>query len=153
MDFVVQKATELGVTRISAVHCEFSVVHLDETRAQKRLRHWAGISHSACEQCGRNIPPGLDQAIALTDFFAEAAAPKITRLMLHPEANDSLRDISPLSLAIELLIGPEGGLSSTECDQALAAGFQAVSMGPRVLRTETAAIAAVALAQALWGDS
>jgi 16S rRNA (uracil1498-N3)-methyltransferase len=72
--------------------------------------------------------------------------------VLHPEANDSLRDVSPLSPAIELLIGPEGGLSSTEYEQALAAGFQAVSLGPRVLRTETAAIAAVALAQALWGD-
>lgn len=151
MDTVVQKASELGVRRLSPVAAEFSVVHLDDERADKRLRHWRRISRSACEQCGRTVPPVLDPPCRLTDMLSASADSGITRLVLQPGGVRSFNTIDRPA-ALELLIGPEGGLSGTEQDLAEASGFVAVSLGPRTLRTETAAIAAVTLAQGLWGD-
>ena len=151
MDFVVQKATELGVQRISPVLSEFSVVKLKSDRAQRRMQHWNKIAQSACEQCGRNKLPIIDEPIALHELLQrnEIAACK---LLLQPCAPVSLQQIDKVESAVDLLIGPEGGLSDAEIELATHAGFTAVSLGPRVMRTETAALAAVAIIQALWGD-
>ncbi|MDZ7769041.1 MAG: 16S rRNA (uracil(1498)-N(3))-methyltransferase [Woeseiaceae bacterium] len=150
MDTVIQKATELGVHRLSPLDCEFSVVHLDDRRADRRTRHWRGICQSACEQCGRNTLPVLDAPATFAGAIADSGG-QATRLLLHPGAAQSMQDIAP-STEVTLLIGPEGGFSDSELAQADEAGFKRVSLGPRTLRTETAAIAAIALAQALWGD-
>ena len=151
MDFVVQKATELGVQQISPVLSEYSVVKLKAERAQKRMQHWNKIAQSACEQCGRNKIPIIDEPIALHELLqrVELAA---CNLMLNPSAAVSLQHIDKAESAVNLLIGPEGGLSDAEIEFATNAGFTSVSLGPRVMRTETAALAAVAIIQALWGD-
>lgn len=151
MDFVVQKAVELGVHRISPVLTEFSVVRLNEDRANRRAAHWNKVAQSACEQCGRNRVPVVDEPLALQDFLQQDAAADC-RLLLHPGASKSLERIARPARGVELLIGPEGGLSAAEREAAVAAGFTGVSLGPRVLRTETAALAALAIMQALWGD-
>lgn len=152
MDIVVQKATELGVRRITPLLTEFSVVRLDSSRAEKRQQHWQRIATSACEQCGRNIPPTVDTAATLQDYLQAAPANDCNRLLLQHGASNAFTDRAGPPGAIELLIGPEGGLSSAEQDTVIARGFVPVSLGPRVLRTETAAIAALALVQSLWGD-
>ncbi len=150
MDTVIQKATELGVQRLSPLHCEFSVVQLDDRRADRRTRHWRSICQSACEQCGRNMLPVLDAPASFTEAVQQSAG-QATRLLLYPGAAQSMQDIAP-STDVALLIGPEGGFSDAELAQADEAGFTRVSLGPRTLRTETAAIAALTLAQSLWGD-
>lgn len=152
MDFVVQKAVELGVRRITPLQTEFSVVRLAAERASRRRQHWQGIAESACEQCGRSVPPLIDPALSLQEFLGEPAAADCTRLVLLPGAAQSIDSIAAPRGAVELLIGPEGGLSDSESARALAQGFLPVAMGPRILRTETAAIAALTLVQALWGD-
>ncbi len=151
MDFVIQKATELGVHRISPVLTEFSVVKLQADRASRRLAHWNKIAQSACEQCGRSRIPVIDEPSVLHDFL-RANIPAECRLMLKPSAGTSLHQVDTAESTIDLLIGPEGGISDTETEMLLDAGFNAVSLGPRVLRTETAALAAVAILQAKWGD-
>lgn len=151
MDFVVQKATELGVHQISPVLSEFSVVKLKAERAQRRMQHWNKIAQSACEQCGRNKPPIIDEPIALHELLQRNELAEC-KLLLQPSAPVSLQQIGKAESAVDLLIGPEGGLSDTEIELATHSGFTAVSLGPRVMRTETAALAAVAIIQALWGD-
>ncbi|NOX69575.1 MAG: 16S rRNA (uracil(1498)-N(3))-methyltransferase [Gammaproteobacteria bacterium] len=151
MDFVIQKATELGVHRISPVLTEFSVVKLQADRAARRLAHWNKIAHSACEQCGRNRIPVIDEPSALHDFL-RGNTPAEGRLLLQPSATVSLQQVDAAASSLDLLIGPEGGMSDTETEMLLDAGFKAVSLGPRVLRTETAALAAIAILQAKWGD-
>jgi len=151
MDFVVQKATELGVDRISPVLTEFSVVKLSAERAKRRLRHWQKIAQSACEQCGRNRIPVIDPPRSMPDFLRDSAAADC-RLLLLPSASRPLHEIDPPAADIDLLIGPEGGFSAMEHEMLTHAGFEAVLLGPRVLRTETAALAALTLLQANWGD-
>ena len=151
MDFVIQKATELGVHRISPVLTEFSVVKLQADRASRRLLHWNKIAQSACEQCGRSKIPVIDEPSVLHDFLRGSTSAQ-SRLLLQPSATTSLHEIGRPESAIDLLIGPEGGISDTETEMLFDAGFKAVSLGPRVLRTETAALAAVAILQAKWGD-
>ena len=151
MDLVVQKATELGVRRIVPVITERTVVRLDQRQAEKRLRHWRGIAIAACEQCGRNRLPEIASPQPLSVLLAEPAG-SCRRLVLSPEASSSVRDLPSDSTDIQLLIGPEGGLSEGERAATLAAGFQALRLGPRILRTETAAIAAVAALQERHGD-
>ncbi|MEQ8207305.1 MAG: 16S rRNA (uracil(1498)-N(3))-methyltransferase [Woeseia sp.] len=151
MDTVVQKASELGVQRISPLLSEFSVVRLDAERADKRTRHWEAITRSACEQCGRNRPPRIDPPCRIDALLAENDT-TVTRLVLLPEATQSLHALPLQPASVELLIGPEGGFSAIEQERALEAGYLAVSMGPRIMRTETAAIAAIALVQSRWGD-
>lgn len=150
MDHVVQKATELGVRRIAPVTTEFSVVRLDPEKAAKRVQHWTKIAQSSCEQCGRNTVPAIDAPQTLATFLAGARP--ADGYVLHPDADRKLTALSPSTGEVDLLIGPEGGLSDTEYKQAEAAGFVACSLGPRILRTETAAIAAIAVLQAKWGD-
>lgn len=152
MDTVVQKATELGVQRISPLLSEFSVVKLDAARAEKKRRHWEGVAQSACEQCGRTCLPVIDDLLHSNELFAEEPSPDRTRIVLLPDAGQPLSALTSIADGIELLIGPEGGFSDRERDMAQAAGFVGASMGPRVLRTETAAIAAMTLVQSLWGD-
>ena len=152
MDFVIQKATELGVKRITPVFTEYGVVKLDEKRATKRRDHWQGVAESACEQSGRIRPPLIDAPVALNAWFGKGPRETDTDLILRPGAPTALTSVDAPSTKVCLLIGPEGGFSDQEYADAELAGFTAVSLGPRVLRTETAALAAVAVAQSLWGD-
>jgi 16S rRNA (uracil1498-N3)-methyltransferase len=151
MDTIVQKATELGVTRIQPLLTEFSVVKLDADAAAKRRAHWQAVAIGACEQCGRNRVPEiaavLDYAVALA---AVATAPDL-RLVLAPDAPQSLV-ATARGDALMLLVGPEGGLSERELLLAARAEFLSCRLGPRVLRTETAPLAALAVLQALHGD-
>jgi 16S rRNA (uracil1498-N3)-methyltransferase len=150
MDWVMQKATELGVRRIVPVFTERSVVKLDERQSARKLQHWCAIVIAACEQCGRNYVPEVS---APADFFTAVRATDSaeTRLLLSPSATLRARDL-PHPKRVTLLIGPEGGLTDNEQEAATKAGFQPVQLGPRILRTETAAIAALAALQHDFGD-
>ncbi len=152
MDIVIQKATELGVHRISPVLTDYSVVKLSTDRAAKRHAHWQRIAQSACEQCARNIVPVIDAPQSLVDWFSENAGSDETQLILRVGANDSMPAIDVRGRDLTILVGPEGGFSEAEHERAAAAGIYAVRLGPRVLRTETAALAALSIAQANWGD-
>lgn len=149
MDFVVQKAVELGVTAIAPLLTRRAVVRLDDARAARRQAHWQAVAVSACEQCGRAWVPGVAPPQRLDGLLA--APPPGTRLLLDPQGTQSLADL-PLADAVTLLIGPEGGLDDDERAAARAVGFVGVRVGPRVLRTETAALVALALLQARGGD-
>lgn len=148
MDWAIQKATELGATEITPLITEHSEVRLNKERAEKRLEHWQQVAISACEQSGRSRVPVIHPIQKITTWAENLTAE--LKLVLHPQAQPFAQYAAPHNLA--LLIGPEGGLSTAEVEQALSQGFQAVSLGPRVLRTETAPIAALAVAQHLWGD-
>ncbi|MFZ5537160.1 MAG: 16S rRNA (uracil(1498)-N(3))-methyltransferase [Pseudomonadota bacterium] len=150
MDLTLQKATELGATRISPVTTERSVVRLDEERQDRRMQRWMGILQSACEQCGRNRLPRLDEPSRLGAVLA-APSESTARIVLAPEGAASLAELDRPA-ALEVLIGPEGGLSEAEIAQAIQSGFTPVRLGPRILRTETAGLALLAAAQTLWGD-
>jgi 16S rRNA (uracil1498-N3)-methyltransferase len=153
MDLVVQKATELGVTHLVPVLTERSVVRLTAQQSDRKLNHWRAITIAACEQCGRNRLPAVAPPVALAAFLREAPAAGGARLLLSPEGSTTLAGLArPLSAPVTVLIGPEGGLTDEEEQSAVAAGFAAVRLGPRVLRTETAAIAALALLQREIGD-
>jgi 16S rRNA (uracil1498-N3)-methyltransferase len=148
MDWVVQKATELGVTTISPLNSDRSGVKLPGERADRKLRHWQQIAISACEQCGRNRIPIIARPAVLSTWLATVTAE--LRLVLHHRAEPSPAHPTPGSVA--LLVGPEGGLSPGEIAAAEQADFTALALGPRVLRTETAPLAALAILQARWGD-
>ena len=150
MDCTIQKAVELGVRDIVPVESRRSVLRLSGERAAKRVAHWQGVVASACEQCGRNQVPLVAPLEKLENWLARPAG-GVLRLMLAPDAGQTLADIEPAG-AVQLLIGAEGGLDPQEMIAAQQAGFQAVRMGPRVLRTETAGLAALAVMQAMWGD-
>ena len=152
MDIVVQKATELGVHRISPVLTDFSVVKLGPDRATKRRDHWQKIARSACEQCRRNIVPVVDSPQSLNDWFADNAGADRMQLMLRADAVDAMPAIDLRRSELTILVGSEGGFSDAEHERAAAAGLRAVRLGPRVMRTETAALAAISIAQATWGD-
>ena len=152
MDFVVQKATELGVKRITPVLTEYGVVKLDDKRAEKRREHWESVAASACEQCGRTRLPLVDMPLPLKHWFGAKPADADVDLVLAPGAGTPLPSVAAPQTKVCILIGPEGGFSQTEIEDAEIAGFKAVSLGPRILRTETAAAAALAVMQANWGD-
>ena len=152
MDIVVQKATELGVYRISPVLTDFSVVKLGPDRAAKRRDHWQKVARSACEQCRRNIVPVIDTPQSLVDWFADNAGGDEMQLILRADSEDAMPAIDMPGSELTILIGPEGGFSEAEHERAAAAGLRAVRLGPRVMRTETAALAAISIAQATWGD-
>ena len=152
MDVVVQKATELGVKRISPVLTEYGVVKLEGSRASRRREHWQKIAESACEQCGRTRPPLVDEPLPLKAWFGSKTSETDVDLILKPNAATSMASLKAPTTKVCLLIGPEGGFSDNEYEDAEISGFKAVSLGPRVLRTETAAIAAITVAESLWGD-
>jgi 16S rRNA (uracil1498-N3)-methyltransferase len=152
MDLVVQKATELGVSRLVPLLTERSVVQLDAQHAQRKTSHWRAITVAACEQCGRNRLPELAAPAALADFLRGDAAAGHARLLLSPDATATLAQLARPAAGVTVLIGPEGGLGDEEAQAAIAAGFTAVRLGPRVLRTETAAIAVLAVLQRQFGD-
>lgn len=151
MDWALQKATELGVSAIAPVMTARSVVRLDSKQAEKKQAHWRGIVIGACEQCGRSRVPTVSPPTSLRDFFANVRKDGM-RLVLSPSAPGSLAGIASLPSKVDLLIGPEGGLEDDELVAAQKAGFTPVRLGPRVLRTETAAVVALSVMQALWGD-
>lgn len=151
MDVTLQKAVELGVQCVVPVMSERSVVRLQGARADKRQARWQQVVISACEQCGRNRIPDVRSLIPLTVFLS-APRPAALRWVLLPEAEKSLRELPRPEQPVEILVGPEGGFSEIEVARAQAANFLPIRLGPRVLRTETAAPALLAAVQALWGD-
>jgi len=153
MDTIVQKTTELGVAAITPLTTDFSVVKILGNRAQKKLSHWRGISISACEQCGRNVLPRIDEPTPFKEWLGVNVGDTRSRLILKPDVSQTLDTCTELSGTICVLIGPEGGFSDVEYKLAEDLGFEAISLGPRILRTETAAIATVAGLQSLFGDS
>jgi len=150
MDYSLQKATELGVSAIVPLATERSVVKLAGERADKRLQHWQHVVIAACEQCGRNRVPAVAPVQKLFAYLA-ALERNQRLLLLSPDAATPLKRVLPAT-SVVLLIGAEGGLAPSEYQAAVASGFEPVSLGPRVLRTETAPVAALAVLQALWGD-
>jgi 16S rRNA (uracil1498-N3)-methyltransferase len=151
MDWTLQKATELGVRSIVPVLSARSVVRLDERQAERKLRHWQAIVAGACEQCGRSILPEVRSPLDLRRFLADSPR-EGQRLVLSPGGPASLAGLATTATRVELLIGPEGGLDDKELEAAATSGFMPVRLGPRVLRTETAGIVALAVLQAMWGD-
>ncbi len=152
MDVVVRKSTELGVRRIRPVITEYSVVKLDADKALKRREHWLKISQSACEQCGRNTVPEIAMPQTLPDWLGSLPKNGTSKIMLQPGSGDSIATLPTPGDLVTLLVGPEGGLSDAERQQCEASGFRAISLGPRILRTETAALVGIAVLQARWGD-
>lgn len=150
MDATIQKAVELGVRSIHPVLTERSVVKLDAAKAARKVGHWRAVAVAACEQCGRNVVPAVAEPIPFADWVA---SPGQLVLVLAPGIG------RPLAAAardgrtpIALVVGPEGGLAPAEIDAVLAVGGEAVTLGPRTLRTETAGVAALAVLQAIAGD-
>lgn len=152
MDIAVQKAVELGVNRILPIKTERSVVKLDEDKAKKRVTHWQNIAIAACEQSGRAIVPTIVAPLPFSHLFTQASSAHVTRLTLDPLADKKLADLPKPTGEIQLLIGAEGGLSTNEIGLAAQHGFIGVQLGKRILRTETAPLAAIASMQTLWGD-
>jgi len=154
MDYTVQKAVELGVAAIQPLEARRSVVRLSAERGERRIAHWQAVAIAACEQCGRNRVPRVWPLAQLGAYLAarRSGTEGERRLLLSPRSARRLRDIDPPQGPLVVLSGPEGGFSPEEERAAGEAGFQPVRLGPRVLRTETAAVAALAAMQALWGD-
>ncbi len=152
MDMAVQKATELGVARILPVTTEFGVVKLPAERRQRRLVHWQHIARSACEQCGRHFPPQIEPPLSLQECLAGLTTTGL-RLVLDPGAVRPLARVAANGHdEMTLLVGPEGGLSDGDLELAVNHGFESYSLGPRILRTETAAMAACTVLQCRGGD-
>ena len=149
MDWIIQKAAELGVGWIQPVICERSVVRLSGERAERREAHWRRVAVAACEQCGRNRVAEVRPALGFQSWLAGEARGE--RWLLAPGGAPLAGHQRPVG-ALELLVGPEGGLSDRELEWAAAKGCETIALGPRVLRTETAPIAALAAIHALWGD-
>jgi 16S rRNA (uracil1498-N3)-methyltransferase len=151
MDWVIQKAVELGVSGVLPVAAERSVVKLAGERADKRLAHWRQVAVAACEQCGRNRVPEIGAILPLPRYLAGQRA-GFLRLLLDPEGGRRLAELPRPEGPVHLLIGPEGGWAEGELKVARSAGCVPIRLGPRVLRTETAGLAVAAALQTLWGD-
>lgn len=153
MDLIVQKATELGVMRIVPLLTERSEIRLDAGRAEKRLAHWQAIAASACEQSGRASVPEVFSAVPLSAWLTGLPDDQTLRLALLPQATHAARDLRFIDGTGVLVVGPEGGLGERDIAALTAAGFRGLALGPRILRTETAGMAALAALQALHGDA
>lgn len=149
MDLAIQKSVELGVAAITPIEAGRSVVKLDAERRVARRTHWQKIARSAAEQCHRTRVPEVAEPVSLDTWLAAGHG---LRLMLDPAASENIRELPDPGTSLQLLSGPEGGFSADERARALDSGYRAIRLGPRVLRTETAAIAALAAVQLLWGD-
>ncbi|MFK7160310.1 16S rRNA (uracil(1498)-N(3))-methyltransferase [Marinospirillum sp. MEB164] len=150
MDWVVQKAVELGVTAITPLYTQQGDVRLKPDRELKKWQQWQQIALSACEQCGRDDLPVIHPPQKLADWLV--AREEALKLVLHPHLTPAGLPAQPAPASVALLIGPEGGLTEQEVTQAQSAGWSGLRLGPRILRTETAPVAALALVQHLWGD-
>jgi len=152
MDFTIQKAVELGVVAIQPLLSEKSVVRLSAEREEKKLARWRRVAIAACEQCGRNRLPELREAMSV-EAYCDVSSPASLRLLLSPAGEPGLRRLQgKIAGAVALAVGPEAGFSAPEEQLLRRAGFMAVRLGPRVLRTETAALAALSALNALAGD-
>ncbi len=153
MDYTVQKCVELGITAIQPLTTQRSLVRLTSERADKRVGHWQSVAAAACEQCGRNVVPEILPVQPLMKWLGAAQSSREdARYLLSPHANTRLRELVRPQGTLTLLVGPEGGWNPDETSAAVGAGFIPLTLGPRVLRTETAAVAALAALQAVWGD-
>lgn len=150
MDFTIQKSVELGITEITPIFTERCGVKLTGDRLEKKHQQWQKIAISACEQCGRAKPPVIHPAISLSQFIQQQT--EQLRLNLHPKATTSIKNLVMPSQGARFIIGPEGGLSDLEIEQAHQAGYLDVLLGPRVLRTETAALTLLTALQVQFGD-
>ncbi len=150
MDFTLQKSVELGVRAIQPIISERCVVRLSGERAEKRVQRWQDIVIAACEQSGRSVVPTVLPIVSFNDYLRQM--PPELHLMMSLRRATTLRDIAPAPQTLRLMIGPEGGWTPAEEQAALEAGVQTITLGKRVLRTETAAMAAMAAMQVLWGD-
>ncbi|ATE60872.1 16S rRNA (uracil(1498)-N(3))-methyltransferase [Thauera sinica] len=152
MDWIVQKAVELGVAGVQPIQAERSVLRLAGERAEKRRAHWQQVAVSACEQSGRNRVPEVGMPMPLANWLAAGQAQALC-YVLAPDGGEAAFGTGPRPAAgVQLMIGPEGGWTAHELAACRAAGCIAVGLGPRVLRTETAGLAAIAVLQARWGD-
>lgn len=150
MDFAIQKAVELGAHEIVPVICERTVVNLKADRINKKLLHWQGIIVNASEQSYRNVLTSIRKPIKIADIFNNNYAQ--TNLVLDPNSSTQLKNVNIVKDSVSLLVGPEGGLTENEIAAAKNNSFVGISMGPRILRTETAALASISAIQTLWGD-
>ncbi|MCU7941043.1 MAG: 16S rRNA (uracil(1498)-N(3))-methyltransferase [Candidatus Thiodiazotropha sp. (ex Cardiolucina cf. quadrata)] len=150
MDFAIQKATELGVNRITPVFTDRCVVKLNETKSTRRLAHWRRIVINACEQSGRCRIPVVDKPVEYGNALGSIEG--ATTILLDHRSRFTLHQIDAPHTSLSILIGPEGGLTSNERQLAIQKGFVGVRLGPRVMRTETAPLAAIAAVQTIWGD-
>ena len=151
MDFAIQKAVELGVSKITPLMMENCVVRLDEEKKDARRQHWKRVIQSACEQSGRNTIPEIDAPLAVEDWWFDQPSTRL-RLILDPEGKSHLKNIPEPAACVTLVTGPEGGFSERERDAAHQTGFTSIMLGPRVMRAETAVISALTSIQVLWGD-
>ncbi len=152
MDWVVQKATELGAAEVQPVNTQRSVAKLNQERAEKRTEHWRGVVIAACEQSGRNDLMPVPAPIDLSHWLTSAANLPGSKFILLPDGAVALNSQAKPQGQVTLLIGPEGGFTADEALMAQQAGFISILLGPRVLRTETAALAGISALQTLWGD-
>ena len=152
MDWILQKATELGVTRIVPIVTERTEIKLDEERAERRLAHWSSVIAGACEQSGRNRLPEIELPQRLDRWLGALGDAPALRLALLPNGDSTLHKLPQMDNGAMLVVGPEGGLSETDASMLTQSGFVGLRLGPRILRTETAGIAALAALQALYGD-
>ncbi len=151
MDWIIQKAVELGAAAIVPLRADRSVLRLAPERAVKRAQHWQQVVVSACEQCGRNRVPELRPLTGLAEYLGQPAD-AVTRFVMAPEVGQRLDPAFRPRGEVHVLVGPEGGWSDPELQLCLARGCLPMSLGPRILRTETAGLATLAAMQALWGD-
>lgn len=149
MDFSVQKSVELGVNHITPLLTERCVVQFKDEKKSQRLTHWQKIAQHAAEQSGRTLPPDFTEITQLSDWLNQQQGLKV---FLDPYAETTLATLKPIDMHVTLLAGPEGGFANSERDMATQAGFIPVRLGSRILRTETASLAALAAVQMLWGD-
>lgn len=154
MDYTLQKAVELGVAEIYPVMTKHTAVQLNDERRKKRQHHWQGVVNSACEQCGRNRVPVVHQVTSLFDCVSQLSVSHddMSLVLNHRSAQPLTNAGDRMPNRIFLLAGPEGGFAEQEIDQLHQTGFTSVALGPRILRTETAALAAITVLQAMWGD-
>jgi len=153
MDTTIQKAVELGVKAITPLLTEKGQIKLDGDRLEKKCQHWQKIVIGACEQCGRSVVPSVHPPLRLSSYLAQSSAHnKDARIVLDPMGINRIGNATIGSKHCQLLVGPESGLSQDELELLTTSGFQALSLGPRILRTETAGPAAMAILQARFGD-
>jgi len=149
LDLIIQKATELGATRISPVSTERTVLQIDKKRADKKSEHWNKIAQSACAQCNRSVVPVIDSVVSLKQWCEDHK--NENSVLIHPKAKLKFSELQS-NTAINILVGPEGGFSDAELAMAVESGAQTVQCGPRVMRTETAGLVAIAIVQSMIGD-